>query len=52
MGLFAVMPLQNLGVELLPLIAGLGIAGAGIALALQGILGRADYHLHAPVPRR
>ena len=33
------MALQNLGVELLPLIAGLGIAGAGIALALQGILG-------------
>jgi small conductance mechanosensitive channel len=33
------MALQNLGVELLPLIAGLGIAGAGIALALQGVLG-------------
>src|SRR5262245_55707691 len=39
MGLFAIMALQNLGVELLPLIAGLGIAGAGIALALQGVLG-------------
>ena len=37
--LFVVMALQNLGVELLPLIAGLGIAGAGIALALQGVLG-------------
>ena len=37
--LFMVMALQNLGVELLPLIAGLGIAGAGIALALQGVLG-------------
>lgn len=37
--LFAVMALQNLGVELLPLIAGLGIVGAGIALALQGVLG-------------
>src|SRR5262245_60220237 len=37
--LFAVMALQNLGVELLPLVAGLGIAGAGIALALQGVLG-------------
>jgi small conductance mechanosensitive channel len=36
--LFFVMALQNLGVELLPLIAGLGIAGAGIALALQGVL--------------
>ena len=38
-GLFAIMALQNLGVELLPLIAGLGVAGAGIALAMQGILG-------------
>ena len=38
-GLFLVMALQNLGVELLPLIAGLGIAGAGIALAMQGVLG-------------
>jgi small conductance mechanosensitive channel len=37
--LFAAMALQNLGVELLPLIAGLGVAGAGIALALQGVLG-------------
>lgn len=36
---FAIMALQNLGVELLPLIAGLGIAGAGIALAMQGVLG-------------
>jgi small conductance mechanosensitive channel len=37
--LFVIMALQNLGVELLPLIAGLGIAGAGIALAMQGVLG-------------
>lgn len=37
-GLFAIMALQNLGVELLPLIAGLGVAGAGIALAMQGVL--------------
>jgi small conductance mechanosensitive channel len=37
--LFLVMALQNLGVELLPLIAGLSIAGAGIALAMQGVLG-------------
>lgn len=37
--LFAIMALQNLGVELLPLIAGLGIVGAGIALAMQGVLG-------------
>ena len=41
LGLFVIMALQNLGVELLPLIAGLGIAGAGIALALQGVLGNA-----------
>jgi small conductance mechanosensitive channel len=39
LGLFAIMALQNLGIELLPLIAGLGVAGAGIALAMQGVLG-------------
>ena len=39
LGLFAIMALQNLGVELLPLIAGVGLAGAGIALAMQGVLG-------------
>jgi small conductance mechanosensitive channel len=39
LGLFLIMALQNLGVELLPLIAGLGIAGAGVALAMQGVLG-------------
>ncbi len=36
--LFAIISLQNLGVELLPLIAGLGVAGAGLALATQGVL--------------
>src|SRR5580693_5295606 len=36
--MFLIMALQNLGVELLPLIAGLGVAGAGIALATQGVL--------------
>jgi small conductance mechanosensitive channel len=36
--LFLVLALQNLGVELLPLIAGLSVAGAGIALATQGVL--------------
>ena len=36
---FVLMALQNLGIDLLPLIAGLGIAGAGIALAMQGVLG-------------
>jgi small conductance mechanosensitive channel len=38
LGLFLIMALQNLGIELLPLIAGLGVAGAGIALAMQGVL--------------
>lgn len=36
--LFVVMALQNLGVELLPLLAGLGVAGAAVALATQGVL--------------
>jgi len=39
--LFAILALENLGVELLPLIAGLGVAGAGIALATQGVLSNA-----------
>lgn len=39
LALFVVMALQNLGVELLPLLAGVGLAGAGIALAMQGVLG-------------
>jgi small conductance mechanosensitive channel len=38
-GLFLILALQNLGVQLLPLIAGLGVAGAGVALAMQGVLG-------------
>src|SRR5580700_9118373 len=38
MVLFVIMSLQNLGVELLPLIAGLSVAGAGLALATQGVL--------------
>lgn len=39
LGLFVILALQNLGIELVPLIAGLGVAGAGVALAMQGILG-------------
>lgn len=35
---FGIMALQNLGVDLIPLVAGLGVAGAGIALAMQGVL--------------
>jgi small conductance mechanosensitive channel len=38
-GVFLIVALQNLGVDLLPLIAGLSVAGAGIALAMQGVLG-------------
>lgn len=38
LALFVIMSLQNLGVELLPLIAGLGVIGAGVALAMQGVL--------------
>jgi small conductance mechanosensitive channel len=38
LGLVLIIALQNLGVELLPLIAGLGIAGAGVALGMQGVL--------------
>lgn len=37
--LFALLALQNLGVELLPLLAGMGVIGAGLALATQGVLG-------------
>jgi small conductance mechanosensitive channel len=37
--LFVIMALQNIGVELLPLIAGLAVAGAAVALAMQGVLG-------------
>ena len=36
---FLIMALQNLGIDLLPLLAGLGLAGAGVALAMQGVLG-------------
>jgi len=39
LALFAIIALQNLGIELLPLIAGLSVAGAGVALAAQGVLG-------------
>lgn len=32
------LALQNMGVELVPLFAGLGIAGVGLSLAMQGVL--------------
>ncbi len=37
--LFLMLALQNLGVELLPLFASLGVAGVGVGLAAQGVLG-------------
>lgn len=39
LAVFLMLALQNLGVELLHLIAGLGIAGVGVGLAMQGVLG-------------
>jgi small conductance mechanosensitive channel len=36
--LFLILALQNLGVELLPLVAGLSVIGAGLALATQGVV--------------
>lgn len=39
LGVFLLMALQNLGIQLLPLIAGLGVAGVGVGLAMQGVLG-------------
>jgi len=39
MMLFVLLAITNLGFDLLPLVAGLGVAGAGIAFALQGVLG-------------
>lgn len=36
--IFAMMALQNLGIELLPLLASLGVVGVGAGLAMQGVL--------------
>jgi len=36
---FLLLAVSNLGFELMPLVAGLGVAGAGIAFAMQGVLG-------------
>lgn len=37
--LFPIMALQSLGVELLPLIARLGVTGTAIVFAMEGVLG-------------
>jgi len=34
-----VLAAQNLGVEVMPLVAGIGVAGVGLGLAMQGVLG-------------
>ena len=33
-----VIAVQNLGVEIMPLVAGIGVAGVGVGLAMQGVL--------------
>jgi hypothetical protein len=38
LALFVIMSLQNVGVELLTLIAGLGVSGGALPLAMQGVL--------------
>ena len=35
------LAVQNLGIEIMPIIAGLGVAGAGVGLAAQGVLSNA-----------
>jgi small conductance mechanosensitive channel len=39
LGGFLLLALDNLQVKIVPIIAGLGVAGAGIAFAMQGVLG-------------
>jgi small conductance mechanosensitive channel len=39
MALIGIMALGQMGVQITPLIAGIGVAGVGISLAMQGILG-------------
>jgi small conductance mechanosensitive channel len=38
-GLIGVMALGQMGVQITPLIAGIGVAGVGVSLAMQGLLG-------------
>jgi small conductance mechanosensitive channel len=39
MGLIGIMALGQMGVQITPLIAGIGVAGVGASLAMQGLLG-------------
>ncbi|QEM69346.1 mechanosensitive ion channel family protein [Geobacter sp. FeAm09] len=38
-GLIGIMSLGQMGVQVTPLIAGIGVAGVGVSLAMQGLLG-------------
>ncbi len=38
-GVFAVMALGQMGVQITPLLAGIGVAGVGLSLAMQSVLG-------------
>ncbi len=38
-GLFAIMALGQMGVQITPLLAGIGVAGVGLSLAMQSVLG-------------
>jgi len=52
LGVFVIMALQNLGVELLPLIAGLGIAGAGGELHQAILEAFRKRNIAIPFPQR
>ena len=39
LGFFAIMALGQMGVQITPLIAGLGVAGVGLSFAMQSVLG-------------
>ena len=39
MGFIGIMALGQMGVQITPLIAGVGVAGVGLSLAMQGVLG-------------
>ena len=51
-GLAGVLVLEKLGVAIGPMIAGIGVAGAGIALALQGVLSNVTAGLQLILTKR
>ena len=54
MAFVVVVAMQQLGVPIAPMIAGIGVAGVGVGLAMQGLLGNmvagADDHFHTTIP--